>query len=215
LDFAPQVLPDYHGAKCKNNDGLHLTDQSLLEYRARADEAMGCRIESSKFRRQAPTLKEKYQANIDVGMAFDNACRRSFNAESLNLFVPELAPCALPKGSERVLVDVEHLPVEIQELSPGRQHRSFIIDKDGDTRLECAWGPTRRSLFADIDRGSIGFHHKILMFYEWGLRGDFIPDICHIRHRGVLRAYSEAGLDVAKLELSIVMNVLRYPPHFL
>jgi hypothetical protein len=198
--------------KTVRSGGVQLTDESLLALRERIAGAMGPVDAPHQKKSSTPTLKETYQANKHVGLAFDNALARCFNEESLRLFVPACAPAALEPGWERYRIEVASMPDAVVSASPGRKFRSCIYNAStGESKLECVYGESRRSIFCDIDRGSIGFGFMIYMYSGLGLRGDLVPDICHKRHRGSLGAWHDAGLDAVRVECGIIMNLFRGP----
>ena len=117
---------------------------------------------------------------------------------------------ALPIDFERHLVPLRDFPLEIQALSPGREFRSVIVNISSLVKyFEVEWGPDRHCLWDHADRGSIGFPSKVALFTEGGVRGDALGDISHIRHDGVLKAWRDAGLGLAKGEIMVVMTVLK------
>jgi hypothetical protein len=144
----PTVVPDHRGLKTVRSGGVQLTDESLLALRERIAGAMGPVDAPHQKKSSTPTLKETYQANKHVGLAFDNALARCFNEESLRLFLPLCAPAALQPGWVRYRTEVASMPEAVACLSPGRKFRSCIYNEStGESKLECVFGETRRSFF--------------------------------------------------------------------
>ena len=123
-----------------------MTDESLIALRTKIAGAMGpVRAENEK-KASTPSLKETYQANKHVGLAFDNALARCFNEESLRLFLPLCAPAALQPGWVRYRTEVASMPEAVACSSLGRKLRLCIYNEPtGESKLECVFGESRRS----------------------------------------------------------------------
>lgn len=162
----------------------------------------------------ARSLKQKLLPNYRHMRALDHAL---FSATGCGLaaFVPARRPGALLKGQRRFDIDIQELPIELQEHGHGRTVRWCIEDTEqGDSWLEAAWDATTRKVFHNIlDRGSIGWQSKFFIFCELGLRGQQWPDIHHRRWNAALRSIHGAGLTLVKLDIQLIFNLSRGPWH--
>ena len=158
------------------------------------------------------TLQKKYLANRAHAVAADQAIMSCTGAKGFQHFCADIKVGKLGDNEMRYSIPFAELPPEVQNVSQGMTHRFAIVNKDtGERRLEVAWGSKKPSLWAVTDGGADTWHHRLKLYYKYGVRGSEKYDPPHRSVRVRDRTINGAEGAWIKSEFGLIFKFIRGP----
>ena len=158
------------------------------------------------------TLQKKYLSNRSHAVAADQALQSVTSAAGFQHFCAEKQVGRLADNEYRYTIPFAELPPEVQDVSKGMTKRFAILDtKTQETRLEVAWGAPKPSLWAVTDGGADTWHHRLKLYYKYGLRGSEKYDPPHRSVRVRDRTINGADGGWVKSEFGLIFKYVRGP----
>lgn len=206
-DFYPQRT-DEDGAY--DSEGLSMLGARIQEFMVNYGSSGG----GGGKKQSTPNFKKQLQANEERVKGLDHTMQLGLGW-GLARLRPSRRPGPLPPGWSRFYVDSKELPPEIAEDQPDRDRRCFLAGPEGgdqdDAFLEVVNDSCRTIVVNWADQGGAEWPSKLWLNYGLGLRFQEFPDIWHRRDNNVKLAFSRAGLNSIKVEMTICLNGLQGP----